>query len=88
MTPREEQEAVCSAISKVPGRYQTRSSADDPGTIQVKGGHMKGWERLTLAEARERFRLKLPSPEPAAKKVDETPGKTMRARGRDISGGV
>ena len=63
MTEREEQQKIAAAIARLPGGYQTRTSAEQAGVIHVKGGTMKGWARLSLSEAVRRFRLIVPSPE-------------------------
>lgn len=47
---------ITGAISRRGGGYQTRSSARDEW-IEVKGGKLKGWLRLTISEARERFNI-------------------------------
>ena len=55
------QEWVCQQISRGPGGYQTRSSADTPEWIAVKESQAyPGWTDMRVSEALETFTLTPP----------------------------
>lgn len=54
---------VPTEITRRRGGYQVKTAPGGGTDLLVKGGRLKGWLRLTLAEARRRFVIPAPTQE-------------------------